>query len=45
MLPVTDGDHYVYEDQHVDDKAMQDTISWLDDHLTKKSDSPTKPEG
>ena len=45
MLPVTDGDHYVYEDQHVDDKAMQDTISWLDDHLSKKPDAPAKPEG
>jgi alpha-beta hydrolase superfamily lysophospholipase len=35
MLPVETGDHYVYEDSHVNDQAMQATLSWLDDHLGK----------
>jgi alpha-beta hydrolase superfamily lysophospholipase len=44
ILPVTDGDHYVYEDQHVDDQAMNATVSWLDEHLSKTSAPPAKPQ-
>jgi alpha-beta hydrolase superfamily lysophospholipase len=44
ILPVTNGDHYVYEDQHVDDQAMKDTVSWLDDHISKAQTTPAKPQ-
>ncbi len=29
-LTVEDGDHYVYEDTSVNDKALQETIAWLE---------------
>jgi acylglycerol lipase len=33
MLAVQEGDHYVFEDTHVNDKALQATVGWLDQHL------------
>lgn len=34
-LSVENGDHYVFEDTKVDDKAMTATIAWLDKYSTK----------
>jgi alpha-beta hydrolase superfamily lysophospholipase len=31
-LALDNGDHYVYEDINVDDKAMKSTVAWLDKH-------------
>lgn len=36
MLKVEDGDHYTYEDVKVSDKAMDSTLAWIDQHLSKK---------
>jgi len=36
IMMIPEGDHYVYEGRHVDDVAMQDTLSWLDSHLPTK---------
>lgn len=33
MLTVDDGDHYVFEDTKVSDKAMDSTLAWIDEHL------------
>jgi len=37
MLSVESGDHYVYEDVQVDDKAFNDTLSFIDECLAKKT--------
>lgn len=37
LMMISDGDHYVYEDVQVDDKVLNDTLGWIDDHLTTKS--------
>lgn len=34
FLALDNGDHYVYEDINVDNKAMTQTIAWLDKHST-----------
>jgi alpha-beta hydrolase superfamily lysophospholipase len=38
MLTVPDGDHYIFEDTKVSDKAMDTTLAWIDEHLSKRSD-------
>lgn len=37
FMQVADGDHYVFEDKTVNDKAFSDTVSWLDDHIKPQS--------
>lgn len=38
LLTVDDGDHYTFEDSKVSDKAVDSTLAWIDQHLTKKTD-------
>jgi acylglycerol lipase len=37
MLLVEDGDHYTFEDTKVSDKALDSTLAWIDQHLSKAS--------
>lgn len=33
LMMVSNGDHYVFEDVQVDDKVMNDTLGWIDEHV------------
>lgn len=35
-LDVPDGDHYVFEDIHVDDNALKSTVGWINGHIAAK---------
>jgi acylglycerol lipase len=35
LLTVDDGDHYTFEDTKVSDKALDSTLTWIDQHLKK----------
>lgn len=32
LMMVADGDHYVYQDVEINDKVLNDTLSWITDH-------------
>ncbi len=40
ILNVDDGEHYLFEDTKVSDKAVDKTLAWIDQHLDPKRSQP-----